>query len=790
MMSGRDELIDPQSFQSFGEFLRFLRKRARLSQRDLAAQVGYHFSYISRIETGQHIPDKAALEARFIPALDLCARPEWGQRLIELAVQPAQNLASRQIHQHKQASLPVNLTPLLGREHESSALKSLILDEQIRLITIVGPPGVGKTSLALQTAEALTRHFQHGAIFVDLASVTQPEHVLPSMAATLGLQESATASSSDDLISALQNKQLLIVMDNFEQVLEAAPGLMLLLRSLPCIKILCTSREALCLRGEYEFPLAPLPLPDENILDPDRLKDNHAVQLFYERARAVQPGFELQPQNTACVAQICRRLDGLPLAIELAAARVQTLGLPAMLEQLDQRYEWLTRGGRDLPVWRRTLWGTVEWSYNLLTEPESALFRCLSVFAGGWTQEAAKAVFCSTRTTEAADFTSLLMQLADKSLLVADVAERRYHFLESLREFAHEKLKTSGELEIAQQKHCEYTLKFAQTAYPHILKGADQLLWLERMEREHNNLRAAMEWATASASRASTAMELGSLIHPFWLARSQISEAREWLDRILALDTNPSLRRANLLRFASDYARSQGDYQNARRLEEEGQEISRVLGDDMGVYASMAGLAVLFGSQGDYARAAELLEQVLVYRRQTNDHAALVTTLNNLALASRRLGKLERARELYTESISSAEHSGSLISLGHALNGLAEVLADLQNYAAAIVLQRRSIAIRYQLGNLKGLYFSISALATLRDQFGECRLAVLLNSASLKIRQEIGLSISPASQAENEIFLAQLREKLSEADFKDAWENGQRLPLDQVVKLALEDATT
>jgi predicted ATPase/DNA-binding XRE family transcriptional regulator len=787
MTARRDEQIYPLSFQTFGEFLRFLRKRARLSQRDLAAQVGYHYSYISRIENGQLTPDKAALEARFIPALDLCAQPEWGQRLIELASAPPDRHDFK--HRTTSSQLPLSLTLILGRECETANLKKLILDERIRLITIVGAPGVGKTSLALHAAAELAHCFRQGVIFVDLVSVTLPEHVLPALAAALGLQVSAAASPVDDLVTALQNRHQLIVVDNFEQVLEAAPELMPLLRSAPELKILSTSREALRLPGEYEFPLAPLPLPDESMQDVDRLKGYHAVQLFFERARAIKPDFELNADNTAYVAQICRRLDGLPLAIELAAARIRTLGLSAMLEQLDQRYEWLTRGGRDLPAWRQTLWGTVEWSYNLLTEPESSLFRWLAVFAGGWTQEAARAVFYSRKDPDAHNFTGLLMQLADKSLLVADVTERRYHFLETLREFALEKLKTSGELEIAQQKHYEYYLKFAQTAYPHILKGSNQLLWLERMEREHNNLRAALGWASASTARANLAMELGSLIHPFWLARSHIREAREWLERILALDPTPSMRRANLLRFASDYAGSQGDYQNARRLEEEGQEISKALGDDVGMYSSMAGLAVLVGIQGDYARAAELLEQVLVYRRQTHDSTTLTTTLNNLALASRRLGKLDHARELYTESINSAEHSGSLISLAHALNGLAEVLAELQDYAAAIVLQRRSIAIRYQLGNLKGLYFSISALATLKDQFGESHLAVLLNSASLKIRQDLGLSISLASQAENEIFLAQLREKLSEADFKDAWENGQNLPLAQVVTLALEDAS-
>jgi predicted ATPase len=645
---------------------------------------------------------------------------------------------------------------------------------------------VGKTSLALHIAERLARHFRQGVVFVNLVTVGQANCVLPALISALGLQEVEAGAEAGRLTTALQKMNLLIVLDNFEQVVDAAPLLVPLLGNAPEVKILVTSREAVRLRGECELPLAPFPVPDADTLDVDRLEDCPAVQLFFDRARAVQPDFELSSKTVPSMAQICRRLDGLPLAIELAAARVHSLSLPVMLEQLDRRYEWLTRGGRDLPVWRQTLWGTVEWSYNLLMEPERSTFRNLSVFSGGWTADAAEAVVCSHKDEEPLFFLSLLLQLVDKSLVEVDTQGNRYYFLETLREFAHEKLKQSGGLELARQRHCEYYLKFLQDAHPHLLQGGNQAFWLESLEREHDNLRGVLVWATESSDRADTAMEIGRLLQPFWIARSHISEARDWLTRILALDPTPSIIRANLLRFASDYASSQGDYEKARILEEEGMLISKKLDDEVGVYLSMEGLATLAGMRGDYAQAAELLGQVLAYRQQTNDVDRLTATLNNLALATRRLGNAERSKELYTGSIKLAESTGKLISLAHALNGLAGVYEELQDYATAVKLQRRSIAIRYELGNLKGLVFSFAALATLMDRLGDSILATVLKSASVKIRQDLRLSVSPATQEDNETFIAQLRSKLSAHAFGEAWSDGQTMSLAQVVGLALD----
>lgn len=784
-------LLAPLSFESFGELLCFLRKRIHLSQRDLAAQVGYHYSHISRIENNLYVPDVATIRARFIPALQLNHQPEWGNRLIVLAAagafSPAQDseTAATEIVYFQ---LPVNLASFLGREVEISLLQQLSLDAKIRLITVVGPPGVGKTSLVVHVAGLCAREFKHGVVFVNLAPLQRADELLPAVESALGVKSSPTISCEENLRKSLQNKELLLILDNFEQILPAGPLLLPLLGHLPGLKMLITSREALRIPGEHEVLLAPLPVPAEDDLMMEQTGEYPAVQLFLDRARAIDPSFGKDHQNLPAVIHICRRLDGLPLAIELAAARVHSLSLAAMLEQLDRRYEWLTRGRRDLPLRRQTLWGAVEWSYNLLSEEERVLFCNLSVFAGEWDLAAAEAVFSLPDGAETISCFDLLLRLVDKSLIVAHPNQKCYSFLETLRQFACEKLKQSDRLENVQQLHCEYYLRFVRNARPHLLSGGNQVFWFEQMAREHNNLRAALNWAINSPGHAGLAMQLGYAIHPFWFGRSYISEAHEWMSKILALDVTPSELRANLLRFASDYAAALGDYPQAQLLESEAMEISRALGDEAGVYYSMDGMAALAGMQGDYVQASNLLEQVLLYRRRTDDSLKLTATLNNLALATRRIGNLERARTLYEESAAVAEAVGNLMSLSHALNGLAEVYKMLQDYTAASALLRKTIGLRFQLGNMKGLISSLTNLAELVSQLGNVDFAIILKSASIKIQLDLGLSATPATKSEDDAFIFHLCQQLGDERFNELWEQGQKDSLEQIVQLVLKEA--
>ncbi|MBL8061664.1 MAG: tetratricopeptide repeat protein, partial [Anaerolineales bacterium] len=689
----------------------------------------------------------------------------------------------------KANSLPTSLTSMIGRDYESARLRKLILDPEIRLVTVLGPPGVGKTCLALNVAGKVLSAFEHGVVFVDLTTVHEPQFLLSAIALALGIPESSRTAVEEAVKSALSDKNLLLVLDNFEQIVDAAPKLLPLFGNAPEIKMLITSREVLRLRGEQEFHLEPLPVPLQNGKNSmEQLIDIPSVSLFIERAQAVKPEFKLDEKNASHIAEICSRLDGLPLAIELAAARTRTMSPAAMLEQFNRRFDWLSQGARDLPGWRQTLLGAVEWSATLLNERERMLFHRLSIFSGGWTLAAAEQVCSDDAICLQSEIFSLLIHLMDKSLVIPEDENGHYSFLETLREFAFEGLRKSEDYESLRRRHFEYYLNFVKTAKPHIREGKDSVVWLLRMENEYNNLRLAMAWVVESPERAGLAMDFGTNIHIFWLTRSYIREARYWLARFLALDPAPSAVRANLLRFASDYASSQGEYAQAQAFEEEAMSISKAMGDEAGIYYSLDGMAMMAGVQGDYAKAAELLEKVLIYRRQKDDLVLLTATLNNLAIATRRLGNLERAKQLFSEAAQINRQSENLKSLTHALHGLADVTLQQGNFQDALKLYQECILIRIQLGDLKGLSQALNALAMMVEQMGNELLAVKLEGAAARLRQEIGTQIPTATRGENQEFLRRLREKLGEKKFESTWFDGQTTSQKQLVDLVNEIA--
>jgi non-specific serine/threonine protein kinase len=355
-----------------------------------------------------------------------------------------------------------------------------------------------------------------------------------------------------------------------------------------------------------------------------------------------------------------------------------------------------------------------------------------------------------------------------------------------MRDYARDKLRERGQWERARQWHAEYFVKFAQTAYPHILQGDEQIQWLNRLEREHNNLRAVLAWMLESPARAPMAFEFVVALRNFWHMRGYYTEGRQWLEQILALDTTPSALRARVLSGTSDFASAQGDDATAQKYDEESLAIAQALGDEPGIYFALDGLGILAGRRGDYARAAELLEQVLVYRRKTNDPVRLMTTLNNLAIAVRRLKNFERAKELCAESIALAQTTNNRKSLAHAYSGMGEVCAQLRQFDQASRFHRQAITLRHELGDANGLQVSFNSLAVGLDQLGASITATQLSSASEKIRRELKVVSSPATRAEHEAFIAQLRAKLGDAEFERAWTEGQTLTVEQAVAFALE----
>ena len=490
--------------------------------------------------------------------------------------------------------LPTLLTSLLGREQEMVALRQLLSRPDVHLVTITGPGGVGKTSLALQVARELQDAYIDGVFFVSLAATTESTLIIPTIAQSLGVTESSNRLLLNNLKDFLRDRQTLILLDNFEQIISVAPLLTELLEACARLQILVTSREVLRLRGEHEFPLAPLALPDQ--LSVKNVLQYPGIALFVERAQATQPDFQLTPDNANVVAEICVHLDGLPLAIELAAARIKLLPPQSMLDHLREApLQLLTSGARDLPARQQTLRGTIQWSYDLLSAEEQRLFRWLSVFVGGCTLEAAKGI-CQQASVDNLD------SLVNKSLLRQHETDHspRLSMLETIREFGLEQLMRTHELESARRAHTTYYLSFAEDAERH-LAGADQKKWLQRLESEQDNLRVALHWAIEQRE-VEFAQRMAGTLQPFWFRRGRWSEGRRWLEDSLTIETDTTLDqtiRANAIYGAGKLARFQGDFAHARMLCEQSLNIFRTLADRTGVLKTLAQLCRITRFQGD-----------------------------------------------------------------------------------------------------------------------------------------------------------------------------------------------
>lgn len=509
--------------------------------------------------------------------------------------------------------IPVSLTSLIGREQEIETLCQLLHQPDVRLVTITGPGGVGKTSLALQVAHDLQDAFIDGVFFISLAAISDSTLIIPTIAHTLGVIESPNRLLLDSLKEFLRDRQALLLLDNFEQIMSAAPLLSELLSACAGLRMLATSREALRLRGEHEFPLSPLALPDQPSVE--ALMQYPGIALFVQRAQATQPDFQLVPGNAPAISEICTRLDGLPLAIELAAARIKLLPPQAMLARLQESsLGLLTSGAHDLPVRQQTLRSAIQWSYDLLNADEQRTFRSLSVFVGGCTLNAALTAIEPPTSLDVLD------SLLNKSLLrqTETDGEPRLTMLETIREFGLERLTHMHELESTRRAHAEYYLSFAEDAERQ-LTGADQKNWLRRLEREQDNLRAALHWAIEHGE-VEFAQRMAGALQPFWFRRGRWSEGRRWLEDALAMESgstlNPSIQ-ADALYGAGMLARFQGDFARARMLCEQSLALYRALADQTGVLKTLVQLGRIVAFQDDQpalktmmAEAASLIESL------------------------------------------------------------------------------------------------------------------------------------------------------------------------------------
>ncbi len=649
-------------------------------------------------------------------------------------------------------NLPAQLTSLLGREQDVEAVEHLLRYEDVRLLTLTGPGGIGKTRLAIQIASDLADEFVDGVSFISLAPVTDPDLVLPTIAQTLAIKEREGLALLEVVQQFLRDKHLLLLLDNFEQIMAAAPHVEHLLSHCPQLMVLVTSRAVLRIPGEQVFPVAPLAVPDlSQDLAPEGIAQSASVALFMQRAHSLLPSFQLTAANARAIAELCIRLDGLPLAIELAAARVRLLPPQALLSRLSQRLHLLIGGPRTLPARQQTLRKTIQWSYDLLSPEEQALFRRLTVCAGGWALEAAEALSQGTGTANP-DVLNTLASLLDHSLIQQweqEAEEPRYQMLQTLREYGLELLADTGELQATQAAHAHFFLRLSEQAEPE-LKGPNQAVWVGRLEQEHDNLRAALEWALEDVAgeqtveRREIALRLSAALWPFWSMRGHYSEARTELSRALARSEGASISlRVKVLQADANVTYQQGDYARAAGLAEQSLELYREQGNPRGI-ADCLGLLVELAMRGGklseaIAQASERVRLI----RQVGELGEVADALYSLANMFTRHGETARGEALFQEALLLYRNAGNELGVATTLIMSATALWWLTPTDTAPIptIGRRlqeALAIVSKLGSRYWIGYCswLGALVALSS--GETARADRLAQESLTIHREIG----------------------------------------------------
>src|SRR5829696_3502634 len=694
-----------------------------------------------------------------------------------------------------QNNLPLQLTSFVGREREVADLEERLAGEA-RLLTLIGPGGCGKTRLALSAASRLAAGFEDGVWWVDLAPLSDPDLVAQAVAQALGVREAPGRSPTEAVLEHLEGRKTLLVLDNCEHLVEACAALAdALLRSCPELRVLATSREALGITGEVAWPVPSLSLPGSQNLPPlKELPHYEAVRLFVERAGAVASAFELTEHNAPAVAQLCCGLDGMPLAIELAAARVRVLSVEQIASRLKDSFGLLTGGSRTSVPRQQTLRATIDWSHELLSENEQVLFRRLSVFAGGFTLEAAEAV-CVGEDLEGGEVLDLLTPLVDKSLVLVDQqrgGEARYRLLETVRQYGQEKLDESGEEPTIKRHHADFFLKFAEQVEPN-LNGKDRSLWLERLEIEHDNFRAALAWSSEEEAEGETGLRLAGALSWFWFHREYWSEWRRWLDRALAAQEGAggprwTAARAKALSGGGFLAWMQGDQVTARSQLEESVALLREVRDKQGLAQALRFLSGSFESQGEYALARPLAEESVELFREGEDKFGLAITLSRLGITALAQGDAAAAWAYLQEGVAIAREIEDDWALALALRNLGIGAFRLGDYEQAVVQLRESLAVLRETGN--PLYMqNLELLAAAVSMRGEHERAAWLFGAAEALREAVGAFVLPLYRGEYERGVAAVRSGLDEVAFSAAWSEGRAMTPEQAVEHALEPSS-
>jgi predicted ATPase/class 3 adenylate cyclase len=635
-------------------------------------------------------------------------------------------------------NLPRQLTTFVGRQREIGDAKALLSSSP--LMTLTGPGGVGKTRLAIEIAGELLDEFPEGMWFVDLSPVNEPDFVVPAIASALGVMPAPGQPILETVTEHLRGRRVLILLDNCEHLLEiTAQTINSLLRSCGMLKVLATSREGLAIEGEAAYPVPSLTVPDPARVSAGDISQFDSMQLFVERAMAAVPGFAITDRNAAPIAQICRRLDGVPLALELAAARVRALPVEQIAARLDDRFRLLTGSSRVTVPRHQTLRQTIDWSHDLLADDERAVFRRLAVFAGGSTLEAAEAV-CAGDPVEPYEVLDLLSRLVDKSLLVAETegAEARYRQLETIRQYARDRLIESGEARDTLRRHRDWYLAMVAEAEPEFFRGPESAAWLDRLDGEHDNLRSALQWSLDEPGEVRRGLQLAGGLWRFWEIRGHLAEGRAWLEGFLAADTGEaSALQADAYTGAGILAFMLGDQAGAAALHQRSLELHRVVGDADGIALAANNLANAAVLSGDYATARELYESVIPWAQDRGDDRMLGFAIVNMAEAVALGGDAEQARSQYEEGIASFRKAGDRWSEAFALDSLGVMLTRQAAYAEAAGVLDEALGISRTIGDERGIARALAHLGDVAAGSGDADRARQLYVNSLEIREAL-----------------------------------------------------
>ncbi len=709
------------------------------------------------------------------------------------ATDPNLALSTKNEGQHTPATpnnLPSTFTPIIGREAEIKAVASLVSAETTRLVTLTGIGGTGKTTLARAVAHRVLNNFTDGVFFIEMARLTGPDMVAAAIAQPLAIREEGAAPLLELIKQNLDGKRCLLIIDNFEQIIDAAPMIADLVGSTEKLALLVTSREILRIAAEKEYPVPPLMTPStDELIDLEEALGNEAVMLFADRAASINAAFRLTRDNVSAVSAICRRLDGLPLAIELAAARTKVLSPASILAKLDNRLNLLSGGDRDRPERQKTMRGAILWSYELLSEKEKGVFASLGVFSGGFMLDSAEAVCVEPAVDVEEDLIDVITSLIDKSLVSqkgTSDGEPRFHMLEVVRDFALEMLETDGIAEDVRLRHAEFFVDLGEKAEP-LLQGSQSSKWLERLHEEHENIRTAMAWSLEN--RPDLAVRLAVAVRNYWIVHNHLTEGFGWLKAAAeAVSEPPPALKFKLLNGLGLAARFRGDLTTARKAYEKGLAAGASAGDLAGSALSHRGLGLVAMQSGDFADARSHFDAGLEISRGLSDDYGIAMSQSFLGDLLRTEGRFEEAIPHLKEAVILFRSLENKTATGDGLNNLGAAMVCLGELEEAEVNFREAMRLAFSLHNRITISHSLDGLAAIALETGDVERSALLSGAADHLRDEVGYQIEPAEAGFRNSYLSRLIEEMGAGWYREFAGQSKAMSLEEVIELASETA--